>query len=152
MTSVYGNNEDGAAVIEAALSAILLFTIFFGIMEASLALYDYHFIADAAREGSRYAIVRGSACTSFVSACPAAASDVQTYVKGLGFPGINSADIVVTTSWPTTGTACTPSLSPCNNPGTQVKVKVQYNVPLAIPFLASQSLSMSSTSEMVISQ
>jgi len=146
-------DQEGSSVVETALAAILVITIFFGIMETSLMLYDYHFISEAAREGTRYAIVHGSSCaTTFTTACPAASSDVQTYIKNLGFPGIVSADLTATTTWPTTGSACTPSASPCNNPGNLVMVKVQYKLPLSIPFMSTQTFTMSSTSEMVISQ
>jgi len=127
-------------------------TLIFGIAETSLAVYSYFYISEAAREGTRYAIVRGSSCTSFNTACPASASDVQTYVKGLGYPGIKSASTTVTTTWPTTGASCTPSTTPCNNPGNLVKVKVAYQFNLAVPFVPANLINMSSTSQMVISQ
>jgi hypothetical protein len=71
-------------------------------------------------------------------------------VQGLTFPGINATNLIVATSWPTTGAACTPSTSPCNNRGNLVKVKVSYTLPLYIPFVSRQTLSMSSTAVMVI--
>ena len=49
-------------MVEMALSMIILLTILFGLIEMCLALYTYHFVSDAAREGSRYAIVHGSTC------------------------------------------------------------------------------------------
>jgi Flp pilus assembly protein TadG len=121
-------------------------------MEISLALYTYHFVAQAARQATRYAMVRGSSCTTFASACPAQPSDIQNYVRGLGFPGIDSDNITVTTTWPTTGAACTPSSMPCNNPGNAVQVTVKYNFPLSIPFVPASTLSLSSSSQMAISQ
>ena len=124
----------------------------FGLIEICLALYSYHFMAVAAREATRYAIVRGSSCTGFASACPAAASDIQSYVQGLGFPGINSANVTTTTTWSAypAGATCMPSAS-CNNPGNQVTVTVQYQFPLSIPFVPPTTLTLSSTSAMVIS-
>lgn len=76
------------------------------------------------------------------------------YVQHLGYPGIDmsSSRLGVTATWPTTGAACTPIASPCNNPGNLVKVVVTYQYPLAIPFVPKANLNMSSTSEMVISQ
>src|ERR1022692_4089309 len=85
----YRRSERGQSIVETVLCMIILLTMLFGIIQAGLALYSYHFIAEAAREGTRYAIVRGSACTSFASACPASATDIQNYVTGLGFPGID---------------------------------------------------------------
>jgi len=148
------SSEDGSTVVETALSTIALFTLVIGIIEISLALYTYHFTSEAAREGTRYAIVRGSSCNSSNSACPAPAlaPDVQNYVRELRYPGINPAAITVTTTWPVTGTSCTPSSMPCNNPGNLVEVTVQYLFPLSIPFVPSSNLNMTSTSEMVISQ
>lgn len=144
--------DQGSSLVEMALVSVILFTMLFGLIEICLALYSYHFISEAAREGTRYAIVRGSAC-QFPSACPAAKTDIQNYVQGLGFPGINPSSMTVTTTWspyPAGGT-CTPSAS-CNNPGNMVQVQVQYKFPLSIPFIPSSTLNMTSTSEMIISQ
>jgi Flp pilus assembly protein TadG len=146
------NTEVGQSTLETALSAIAVLTLFLGVMEMCQALYTYHFVSEAAREGTRYAMVRGSSCTGFTSACPAQAADVQTYVRGIGFPGIVPADVTVTTTWPTTGSSCTPSSLPCNNPGNLVQVIVQYRFPLSIPFVPSSSLTLTSTSKMAISQ
>ena len=147
--------ERGSALVEFALSATILLTLVFGVMIMSLALYSFHFIAEAAREGTRYAIVRGSSCSSygkFTSTCPVTTSaQVQTYVRSLGLPGINPNNMTVTTTWPTTGSTCSPSLLPCNNPGNLVHVTVSYQLPLSIPFLSARTLTMTSSSQMVIS-
>lgn len=145
-------NDVGSSLLETALSSMILFSLVFGIIETSMALYAYHFTAEAAREGTRYAIVRGSSCSSSSFGCPAQASDVQNYVRSVAFPGINSAAITVMTAWPTTGASCAPSSNPCNNSGNIVVVRVDYRFPLSIPFLPSCTLNMTSTSEMVISQ
>jgi hypothetical protein len=58
----------------------------------------------------------------------------------------------VTAVWPTTGAACTPSATPCNNPGNLVQVTVAYKFLLSIPAVKASTINMSSTSEMVISQ
>jgi hypothetical protein len=52
--------EDGATLVEAAVSLVLPLAVFVAILQICLALYVSHFVADAAREASRYAIVRGS--------------------------------------------------------------------------------------------
>lgn len=144
--------EHGYALVEAALSLVLLLTLVFGIMEVSMALYTYHFISDAAREGTRYAIVRGSACNSFPTACPASATNIQDYVRTLGFPGVDPNKMTVNTAWPTTGTSCTPSSTPCNNPGNLVQVTINYQLPFALAFVRVSTLTLTSTSQMVISQ
>ena len=152
LRQIFFRGENGATVIETALASVALLTLFFGVMEMSIALYTYHFVSNAARLASRYAMVRGSQCSGFTSACPASNADIQTYIRGLDFPAIVPANLTVATTWPTTGSACTPSATPCNNPGNLVHIKVTYSLPLSIPFMKSSTLSLSSSSQMVISQ
>lgn len=146
------NRDDGATVVETALSAMILLMLVIGVIETSTALYAYHFTSEAAREATRYAIVRGSACTGFSTGCPAQASDIQSFVRGLNYPGVNPSAVTVKTAWPTTGSSCTPSSNPCNNAGNLVAVTVQYQFLWSIPFVPSSMLNITSTSEMVISQ
>jgi Flp pilus assembly protein TadG len=132
--------QRGSAVLEFAVAFTTLFTFLFAIMDLSRALYSYHFIADAAREGTRYAMVRGSSCTSWTTACPASASDIQTYLKSVP-AGINPASITVTTTW-----------TPNNNPGSVVNVQVQYSFQPIFPLVPKGALVMTSSSQVVISQ
>jgi Flp pilus assembly protein TadG len=155
-TTRRARREAGGTLVEFALSATILTTLVFGVMAMCAALYIYHFVSDAAREGARYAIVRGSSCSTygkFTSDCPlsttASPSPVQTYVRSLPFPGINPNNLTVSAAWsayPTTKT-CT---APCNSPGDLVTVRATYSYSLSIPFVLTKTLSMSSTSEMVI--
>ncbi len=131
--------EQGATLVETALSLAILLSMIIGIMEMSLALYSYHFLSEAARDGTRYAMVRGSSCTA--TGCPATNASIQSYVKGLGYPGIDPSKMNVTTTWPST-----------NAPGNSVKVTATYQFPLSVPFVMISTIHMSSTSEMVISQ
>lgn len=147
------SSEHGSSVVEMALALVILLTMVFGMMEISLALYTYHFVSEAAREGTRYAIVRGSSCAGFATACPATPADIQNYIQTLGFPGINPAAMTVNTAWSSypAGGACLP-LPNCTNPGNMVQVTVNYQYPLSIPFIPASTINMSSSSEMVISQ
>lgn len=152
-------SELGATLAETAFSISILLTFLIGIMEGSLALYSYHFISNAAREGVRYAIVRGGTwsnptatpCATFASAgCTATSTDVQDYVRSLAFPGINSAKLDVTTTWFSTfgGT----SNVAYNTPTNVVQVQVTYKFPFSMPFVPKATWNMSSQSEMEISQ
>jgi Flp pilus assembly protein TadG len=143
-------NSDGQALVETAVSLTILLTLVFGLINVGMALYSYNFVSEAAREGSRYAMVRGSSCTSPCTA--ATAASIQTYVQSLGYPGLNPSNLTVTTTWPDTGSSCTPSVTPCNNPGNNVMVKASYAFPWSVPFIPSSTLTMSSTSEVIISQ
>jgi Flp pilus assembly protein TadG len=144
--------NEGSAVVEMAVVCSLLFAMLFGVIELSLALYTYNYVSDAAREGTRYAIVRGSSC-SVLTNCNVTAAQIQTYVQNLGYPGVNAANTTVTTTWlspstaPVTWTVCG---SPCEAPGNAVQVKVTYSFKLNIPFVPRKTLSLNSTSMMVI--
>lgn len=147
--------ESGSSMVEFAVASVILFTLIFGVIAICFALYSYNVVAESAREATRYAIVRGSACSSSTfSNCNIDQTGLQTYVQSLGFPGINPSSLTVTASAtsPLTGTTCTPTLAPCNKPGNLVQVTVQYTFPLVIPFVRRRTLSMSSTSAMYISQ
>lgn len=150
--------ESGGTLVETALSMTLLLTLVFGIIEVSLMLYSYHFISNAAREGTRYAIVRGSswttACGTYTSSgCTATTTQIQQYVLNLGFPGIDPAKLTVTptSSLTTGGSSCSPFTS-CNAASNVVQVKVTYNFPFSVPFVTPRTISISSASQMVISQ
>ncbi len=139
-TVTVSRRERGSALVEFAAVFTLLFTFLFAIMDLSRALYAYDFVADAAREGTRYAMVRGSTCTSWTTACPAAASDIQTYLKNVP-AGINPQGVTVTTTW-----------TPNNTPGSVVQVQVQYSFQPIFPLIPKAALIMTSTSQVVISQ
>jgi TadE-like protein len=142
-------SERGTSTIEFALGAALLFMSVCGIMAMAFALYTFNILSEAAREGARYAIVRGADC-HFATACPAASGDIQSYVQHLGFPG--SSNMVATPAWSAypAGGAC--KHAGCNGPGDQVAVTVTYQFPVVIPFVPHRTLSMSNTAAMVISQ
>jgi Flp pilus assembly protein TadG len=152
--------EAGTALIEAALSISVLLVFMFGVIQVSLALYSYHFISDVAREATRYAIVRGSTwktpCdtgdgSGYASAgCVANQNDVKNYVQSIEFPGISSSNLTATPTWAAWfgGTSC----ASCNATGNVVQVQVTYTFPFSVPFLPKRDFTMSSTSEMVISQ
>lgn len=135
-----GRGERGSALIEFSLSMTLLLTMMFGAMDFGRALYTYTEVSEAARQGTRYAIVRGSTCTSWTTACPASATDVQTYLRDVP-QGLHSSSMTVTTTW-----------TPNNNPGSTVNVKVQYSFNFIFPFLPTSTVNMSSTSQMVVSR
>ena len=139
--------DEGSSSVEMALSCTVLMAVVFGIIQTAQLLYAYNYVAETARRTTRWAMVRGCTYSS-----PASSTDVQTYVTILGFPGINRTKLTATTTWPTTGAACSPCSTPCNNPGNLVRVKVQYVTNLAIPFAPDYNLTLSSTSQQVISQ
>lgn len=153
----FAGNEEGADLIDFAISVSVLMSVVFGIIAVSLAVYSYFFVSDAAREATRYAIVRGSTLTTDCTApgyatCIAQPADIQSYVREMGFPGIVANNLTVTSTWLTSaGGACGTSDS-CKVPGNQVKVSVSYPFPLSIPFIPHGTINMASSSTMVIAQ
>jgi len=161
--------ERGSTLVEFAVVITVLLTLMFGVIDFSRAMYAYHFVSNAAREATRYASVRGSACNTWASACPAANTDVTSYVQSIVSSGIYVSSVTtgtppntagalgVTTTWlATTGsgaTCLTSSQTKINYPGCVVTVKVQYNYGFSLPYLTSLSkMNMASTSQFVISQ
>ena len=139
-------DEQGASLVEFGLCSSILFMTLFGIFALCGAMYSYIFVTEAARDASRYALVRGSACTGFTD-CGITSAQINTYVKSMGHPGINTSNVAATAVW-------SGNNSPANAPGNVVTVTVTYNFPMAIPFWpkSGSTIHLSSTSQMAISQ
>lgn len=122
-------DERGSELIEFGLVSMLFFMLLFGIMEFSRAIWVYDSVAHAAKEGARYAIVRGAE-----SGRTAAAEDVETYVRSraTGMTGLT-----VATTW-----------EPDKQPGSVVQVRVESPFEPVVGFLPT--IRLSSTSRMVI--
>lgn len=154
------DNNEGATLVEMALSAMVILALLFGVIQVCFGLYCSQYTGDAAREGSRWAIVRGSQCstnTVNLDHCGATQSDIQTYVRSLTYPGINISALTVTANWYTPSGPTNPTWSlcttpPCNVPGNMVQVVVTYPFSMVIPNWQAATLNLSSSSSMVISQ
>lgn len=147
--------QSGSALVEFAASAILLFTLVFGILECSRAVYVYHFVSSAAQEASRYAMVRGASwsshCASYTSSnCSATSANVTSFVQAQASAGITKANLTVSTSWP--GTSATGASCSSNTAGCLVLIKVSYPFSFVSPLLPQKTLSLSSTAEVTIVQ
>jgi Flp pilus assembly protein TadG len=144
-----GHAERGSVLVEFALASVVVMSMLFGVIECGRAIFSYHLISNAARLGSRYAIVHGSDCSQTLASCSAATSaQIQSYVRSVS-PGVNPADLTVTTTY-AAGAAC--AGSPYMGAGCTVSVQASYTFRSALPLLNMASLPMSSTSTMAISQ
>jgi len=140
--------EDGAELVEFAAAATIFLTLIFGIIEFSLGLYADNFVATAAQQGTRYAMVRCSDWTSACATassfdCQATAANVQSYILSQAHPGLNLTASNITVTWLTTtasGSTCVQYAQGC-----QVEVTVNYPFQPNIPFFTS-SIQLSSTS------
>jgi Flp pilus assembly protein TadG len=155
--------DSGATLVEFALSSAVVFMLLFGIISTCLAFYTYSFVADAARETARYAMVRGStSCTNTpnLTNCNATAAEINSYVDNLPYPGLSSSNLTVDTTWLTATTSGSPATTTwsacatgtCNAPKNMVKVVMTYDFPVGIPYVPKSTLAITSTSEMVIQQ
>lgn len=151
-------SEQGSVLVELAISILLLLTFLLGMMEACLAVYADHFLANAAREATRYAAVRGSSwnttCANATAInCSATSGSVSSYVLSLTPAGINTTKLVIATSWPgidATGAGC--STGPTNVPGCVVSVRVSYPFTFSLPYVNASVYTLSSTSKVTIAQ
>ena len=142
-----GFNEKGQSIPELALVITAFFLFLFGIFEFGIIAYTYHFVSNEAQEAARWAMVHGSE-----SPTPATAQDVADYVKNPGrLPSaIDPAKMTVTAEWPgDVSIASCPANS--NEPGCPVKITIQYDYDYILPFMPSNGLAMSRSSQMVIS-
>ena len=125
--------ERGSAIVESALSLTVFLMLLFAAMDFGRMVFAYNFVSYAAREATRYAVVRGTAN-------PVDAAALTTFVKSEAV-GLDPSAITVTPTW-----------TPDHTPGSTVLVKVQYSfLPLG-PYMPAGPITMYSTSKMLISQ
>jgi Flp pilus assembly protein TadG len=137
-------------------------SLLFGIMDFSRLLFTYETLANATREGARWAIVRGADCTSSGESgeadCPATQAEIQTYVQqqSLGQFITNPSGITVTPTWQNpTGSSCQGYTNGTTAAGTgcQVTVSSSYTFSFLLwPFQPSITIPLTSTSVMIMSQ
>jgi len=127
----------GTTMAEFAMVAGVCFMLLFAVMEMSSAVYSYHMVSTAAREGVRYAIVH-----SPTSANPATTDQIQDYAKTYA-SGLDPGQLTVTATFPNDPRLVTQK---------DAQVVVTYNYPLNIPFISPVTLSLTSTSKMLVSQ
>ncbi|RDB43468.1 pilus assembly protein [Halomonas sp. DQ26W] len=110
------HKQQGAEVVEFAISAVLLFTILFGIIEFSVALYDKAVLTNASREGARTGILFRPNPRDIAAENAAIEEAVRNYAEqyliSLGGPA--DMDISITRS------------DPDMSPGSDVVVTVDY--------------------------
>lgn len=142
--------QRGETLVAFAMTMPIMLGFLLGMVQVCLGYYTYEWISEAAREGTRYAIVHGSTCeTSAGTSCMVTATSgagsylsVNNYVKAIGLPNLGGGTMTVATTYPDGDEV----------PPHRVQVKVTYTFPYAIPFVPSSAISMSSTSEMNILQ
>jgi len=106
--------QRGAFIVEAALIVLPFLLLIFGIIEFGVVIRANNFVSYAAREGTRYASVRG-----FDSGIPASDAEAQVsdFVRRQAV-GLDSSTLTVVTTW-----------LPDNKRGSSVRVQVSYSMP-----------------------
>ena len=137
MKQKLGLGEGGQALVETSLALIVFIIMIFGTIDVGRAVWNYNTLAQATREGTRYAIVHGAD-----SSDPSGPGDDQDIKDVVGTHGSGLADaaLTVTTAWPDGG----------NSPGSHVTVSSQYTFTPIFNFLGAISINMTSSSTMQI--
>lgn len=130
-----GHGRRDSFMVEAALTAVPFLLLIFGIIEFGVVIRVYNFVAYAAREGTRYASVRGAE-----SGVPASADQVSNFVKRQAV-GLDSSTMTVATTW-----------VPDNKRGSSVRVQVSYSMPGVTGLILPGGIRVQSTSQTVIYQ
>ncbi len=134
-----GSREAGQAIVEMALTFLIFIVLIFAIIDGARLAFSYNTVSNAAREGTRYAIVHGSQSTSPIGPGVNESSltdHVKKYVSSFA-----ASDVTVVPNWP----------SSSNGPGSKVKVKVDYTFHFAAASLIGiNTVKLSSVNTMVI--
>ncbi len=134
-SSARRKHQRGSSLVEGALCFTVFLMILFGMIDFGRAVFAYNFISYAAREGARYAIVRGNS-----GGHAASTTDISSFVKQEAI-GLDPSAITVNTTW-----------TQDKNAGSTVQVQVQYSFQPVVPYMPSGPLTLASTSKMLISQ
>lgn len=144
--------DRGNALVEFAVSVAVLLTLLFGVIDLGRALYAYDWLYNAARQTTRWAMVRGATCTRLMNGCPATADDITNYVTnttgvGLDTSGIDISKLTVNSRcFATHNVNPTP---PCAATG-WVQVQLQYQFHFISPLMFHTPWTMSTSSERVV--
>lgn len=139
---VAGSHNSGQALIEHVLTLPLLLLAVVGIFDFGRAILYYNTLAEAAREGARYAMVHGansatpSGPGSGSYTAPNRDTAVEAAVKRFGI-GLDHSQMTILATWPDGD----------NKAGHRVSVEVDYAyVPLTTMILGKVSVPLRSTS------
>ena len=124
--------QRGSAMIEFTLVGIPMIFLLISIFEMSRAMWNYHTLAFAIREGTRYAVVHGSGCsTDPRNSCQATVAQVAQRIQDAGI-GLDASELTLTfTSSGNTikctlntclGTATSWPEAPKNTPGSAIAI------------------------------
>jgi Flp pilus assembly protein TadG len=127
--------DAGAGLLELAIVLVLLMLVTIGIVDFALGIRAYNALGYAAREGARYASVRSRQSRDPATADKIAARVLSQLVL------MNESDVKVMATW-----------TPSNTRGATVRVDVSYPYRTLTQVLPFQSIELTSSSEVIISE
>ena len=142
---LHHERERGQALVEFSLAGIVFFLLLFGMIDVGRAVWNYNTLAQATREGTRYAIVHGADSSDpsgpgSTYYTPPSTDTMVTQQVEMFAGGLNTSQLTVQTQWPD-GT---------NVAGSAVTVTSQYSYQAMFNFLGIISFTMTSSSTMEI--
>ena len=126
-----GGDQKGTTILEFAIVGLVFFLLTAGLADIGRAVWAYHSLSYAVREGARYAIVHGDRSNN-----PAPANTIENIVKNQipHFQGV-----IVTATW-----------DPNNAQASTVEVTAQYTFQPVMAFFAF-TVPLTATTRMAIS-
>ena len=122
----------GTTLVETALSMVPWLLLTFGIVDGGRLLFEYSVVSNAAREGVRWAAVRGQA-----SGREASRDDVKAYVRSLALGLDVQPDV---------------QFIPDNKQGSTVQVTVTHNFTPAMGLFTTAAIPLRSSSQMLFAR
>lgn len=160
-----GGPGHGQALVEFALVAPILFLVLFSIVEFGRFIYYSNVLNDATREGTRYAIVHGSAATCKsgplpggppppINSCDPTGQRVIDTVRRFAVGVIPDGDFRIFVCWGTPDPVNPESAEFCNQTnngrGQPVRVTLDYQFKTLVPIVPLPTIPMHAESTLVI--
>jgi Flp pilus assembly protein TadG len=163
-----GRKEKGSTLIEFTLVGIPLLLVFISLIEMCIAMWSYHTLAYALREGVRFASTKGQGCTYTGNTCSVTVGDITQQITTAG-TGLVPGQLNVTFTSSAGNVSCSPITSCSSNttvwppssgnlPGSVISVSGTYPVQTRLVLMffpgagASQmnSISLAASSQQII--
>lgn len=138
--------QQGQSLTEFALSLVILLTLLAGVADLGRMFFAYIIIRDAAQEGAVYGSIADKSDINVLR------TEVESRVQAAFTDPDNPGDTPIDISKLNVQTDIIGAT--CATPGSEVKVRVDYSVPITMPFLGtiigSQEMNMTATVENAI--
>ena len=140
------NTERGQSLTEFAISLVFLMTLLAGIVDLGRMFFAFIIIRDAAQEGAVYGSIAPKEDINVLR------TEVEDRVKATFTDPTDSTNVPIDLMKLNVQTDVLGAT--CATPGSGVRVKVDYSIPVTMPFLGtilgSQEMKMSATAENAI--